>query len=69
MQWIDELSTKFYNAEIDYKDYKKEVKSANKKLKKHNLRVKHLQSHQLATFAMGSFAEDFFENIKEEAKA
>ena len=69
MQWIDELSTKFYNAEIDYKDYKKEVKSANKKLKKHNLRVKHLQSHQLATFAMGNFAEDFFENIKEEAKA
>ena len=69
MQWIDELSTKFYNAEIDYKDYKKEVKSANKKLKKHNLRVKNLQSHQLATFAMGNFAEDFFENIKEEAKA
>ena len=69
MQWIDELSTKFYNAQIDYQAYKKEVKSANKKLKKHNLRVKNLKSHQLATFAMGNFAEDFFENIKEEAKA
>ena len=69
MQWIDELSTKFYEGKLDYKDYKKEVKSANKKLKKHNLRVKNLQSHQLATFAMGNFAEDFFENIKEEAKA
>ena len=66
MQWIDELSTKFYNSEIDYNDYKKEVKIANKKLKQHNLRVKHLKSHQLATFAMASFAEDFFENIDEE---
>ena len=65
MKWIDELSTKFYDGQIDYNNYKKEVKSANKKLKKHNLRVKNLKSHQLATFAMGNFAEDFFENIKE----
>ena len=69
MQWIDELSAKFYNSQIDYKTYKKEVKSANKKLKQHNLRVKNLKSHELATFAMGNFAEDFFENIREEAKA
>ena len=43
----------------------KAVNDANKKLKKHNLRIKNLKSHELATFAMGNFAEDFFENIKE----
>ena len=65
MKYIDELAEKFYDNKISFQEYKKEVKDANKKLKKHNLRVKDLKSHELATFAMGNFAEDFFENIKE----
>ncbi len=65
VKWIDELAEKFYDNKISFEEYKKEVKAANKKLKKHNLKVKNLKSHQLATFAMGNFAEDFFENIKE----
>ena len=65
MKFIDELAEKFYDNKISYEEYKKEAKEANKKLKKHNLKIKHLQSHELATFAMGNFAEDFFENIKE----
>ena len=65
MKFIDELAEKFYDNKISYEEYKKEAKEANKKLKKHNLRIKNLKSHELATFAMGNFAEDFFENIKE----
>ena len=65
MKFIDELAEKFYDGKISYEEYKKEAKEANKKLKKHNLRVRNLKSHELATFAMGNFAEDFFENIKE----
>ena len=65
MKFIDELAEKFYDNKISYEEYKKEAKEANKKLKKHNLKIKHLKSHELATFAMGNFAEDFFENIKE----
>tara|TARA_R100000655_G_scaffold50327_3_gene87950 strand:- start:2760 stop:3638 length:879 start_codon:yes stop_codon:yes gene_type:complete len=65
MKYIDELAEKFYDNKISFQEYKKEVNDANKKLKKHNLRIKNLKSHELATFAMGNFAEDFFENIKE----
>ena len=65
MKFIDELAERFYDNKISYEEYKKETKEANKKLKKHNLRIKKLKSHELATFAMGNFAEDFFENIKE----
>jgi len=65
MKYIDELAEKFYDSKITFQEYKKEVNDANKKLKKHNLRIKNLKSHELATFAMGNFAEDFFENIKE----
>ena len=65
MKFIDELAEKFYDNKITFQEYKKEIKEANKKLKKHNLRVRNLKSHELATFAMGNFAEDFFENIKE----
>ena len=65
MKFIDELAEKFYDNKISFQEYKKEVNEANKKLKKHNLKVKNLKSHELATFAMGNFAEDFFENIKE----
>ena len=65
MKYIDELAEKFYDNKITFQEYKKEINEANKKLKKHNLKVKNLKSHELATFAMGNFAEDFFENIKE----
>ena len=65
MKWMDDLSSRFFAAEIDYKDYKKAVHETNQKIKQHNLRVKKLKSHEVATYAMGSLAEDFFENIKE----
>ena len=69
MKWIDDLASRFYDGKVNYKDYKKEIKIANKKLKQHNLRVKKLASHEVATYAMGSLAEDFFENIKEDKNA